>query len=153
MAVIVLTVAFVSGCSFSKNDELNQAALAGDQVRCEALLRRGAKVNGAGMHAMKPIMMAAQGGHVDTVRYLVSQGADVNAHNDSGSALMWAVDAGTEELTLFLLTQGSNASWSNALGRTALDLAGEQGRTNLVSLIETWSKRTRPDTAPNAPRR
>src|SRR5579871_2433366 len=92
-----------AGCALVKNDDLNRAALAGDRARCEILLGRAANVNGAGMHDMKPIMSAAKGGSLETTRLLLSKGADVNAHNDSGSALMWAVDSGNEELLSFLV--------------------------------------------------
>jgi ankyrin repeat protein len=139
-----------SGCHFIKSDELNQAALAGDRTRCEAILSKGANVNGAGMHDMKPIMSAARGGSLETVRFLASKGADVNAHNDSGSALMWAVGSGNEELLRFLLMRGADAGWTNALGRTAHDIAVEEGKTSLVSILETWPKRAEPNGAANA---
>src|SRR5690349_6435184 len=111
--IIALAAAIASGCSFVKNDDLNQAALVGDRSRCEALLKKGANVNGAGMHGMKPIMSAAKGGSLETTKYLVSNGADVNSHNDSGSTLMWAVDSGDQELLKFLLMNGADTSWTN----------------------------------------
>jgi ankyrin repeat protein len=150
VATIALAGALAFGCNFVENDDLNQAALAGDRSRCEALLKKGASVNGPGMHGMKPIMSAAKGGSVETTRYLISNGADVNAHNDSGSALMWAVDSGNEELLRLLLVRGADASWTNALGQTALDLAAEERKTNLVAVLQSWSKRAEPNAAPIA---
>ena len=97
---------------------------------------RGAKVNGPGMHGMKPIMSAAKGGSLETVRYLVSEGADVNAHNDSGSALMWAVDSRNEAVVRFLLTRGANPRWTNSLGDTAVDFARRKGLTNMTEILE-----------------
>ena len=128
-------VVVFDGCSFSKNDNLNQAALVGDRTRCESLLSNGAAVNGKGMHDMRPIMSAARGGHLETAMYLMSEGADVNAHNDSGSALMWAIDSGNEELVRFLLANGANARWTNALGRTAVDFAREKRASNMLQLL------------------
>jgi len=133
-----------SGCRFLKNDELNQAALAGDQARCEALLIKGASVNGAGMHDMKPIMSAAKSGSLETVRFLVSKGGDVNAHNASGSALMWAVESGNEELLRFLLMKGADATWTNALGLTARDFAAEKNSSAMVRILETWTTEAEP---------
>ena len=138
-----------SGCRFIKNDDLNQAALAGDRARCEALLTKGASVNGAGMHAMRPIMSAAKSGSLETVRFLVSKGADVNAHNDSGSALMWAVDSGNEELLRFLLMKGADAAWTNALGHTARDFAVEKKSSNMARILETWPTRAELNGAAN----
>ncbi|MEO5984304.1 MAG: ankyrin repeat domain-containing protein [Ferruginibacter sp.] len=128
------------GCRFIRNDELNQAAVAGNSKRTTELLSKGANVNGRGMHAMTPIMSAARGGHLKVVELLVAKGADVNSHNDSGSALMWAVDSGSEELVSYLLRSGVDAQWTNALGSSALDFAREQKKTNIVRLLEARRK-------------
>jgi len=146
--IILGTVALAGvlgfGCRFVRNDDLNQAALAGDKGRCETLLTKGANVNGSGMHDMKPIMSAAKSGNLDTVRFLVSKGGDVNAHNDSGSALMWAVDSGNEELLRFLLMMGADTGWTNALGLTARDFAAEQKSSNMVRILEAWPASAKP---------
>ena len=151
VATIALAGALASGCSLVRNDDLNQAALAGDRSRCAALLKKGANVNGAGMHGMKPIMSAAKGGNLETTGYLVSNGADVNSHNDSGSALMWAVDSGNEELLKFLLMKGADTSWTNADVQTVLDFAAKMRKTNLVAVLRTWPKRAEPNAPPKAP--
>ena len=119
---------------------MNQAALAGDFKRTTELLSNGANVNGRGMHAMTPIMSAARGGHIRVVEQLVTKGADINGHNDSGSTLMWAVGSGNEELVRYLLRSGADVRWTNALGITALDFAREQQKTNVVRLLEASRK-------------
>jgi ankyrin repeat protein len=133
---VVALALLAAGCAFVGNDNLNQAALAGDRARCEALLKKGADVNGAGMHDMKPLMSAAKGGNLETARYLVSKGADVNAHNGSGSALVWAVNSGNEELVRFLLVSGANPEWTNALGSTVVDFARQKGATNMIPILQ-----------------
>ena len=148
-SAIVAAGLFTAGCKFVTNDNLNQAALAGDRARCEALLRKGADVNGAGMHDMKPIMSGARGGNLETVRYLVSKGADVNAHTDSGSALMWAVDSGNEDLVRYLLVSGADAGWTNALGNTVVVFARQEGATNMIPILETRPLKAEPDGAAN----
>lgn len=135
-AAFVLLAMLGSGCSFIRNDDLNQAAFAGDQKNCEVLLSKGAIVHGAGMHGMRPIMSAAEGGNLETVRFLVAKGADVNAHNASGSALMWAVEADNAEMVRFLLLNGAESSWTNALGETALDFARRKQATEIIRLLE-----------------
>jgi ankyrin repeat protein len=146
---VAAAVTFGFGRNFVRNDNLNQAALAGDIHQCDNLLSKGANVNGAGTHAMKPIMSAAKDAHLETVKYLVSRGADVNAHNDSGSALMWAVDSGNEEIVQFLLLSGTNVRWTNALGETALDFARTKKANNMIRILETWPKKAEPDGAAN----
>lgn len=128
------------GYRFIRNDELNQAALAGNSKRTTELLSKGSDVNGRGMHGMTPIMSAARGGHLKVVELLVAQGADVNSHNDSGSVLMWAVDSGNDELLSYLLRSGADVGWTNALGSSALDFAREQKKTNVLRLLEARRK-------------
>ena len=148
-SAIVAAGLFTAGCTFVKNDNLNQAARAGDRARCQALLRKGAHVNGVGINDMKPIMSGARGGNLETVRYLVSKGADVNAHNDSGSALMWAVDSGNEELVRYLLVSGADAGWTNALGNTVVDFARRKGATNMIPILEKQALKAESDGAAN----
>ena len=137
--VIVLAIGW-AGCQFIRNDELNQAALAGNSKRTTELLRKGAYVNGRGMHGMTPIMSAARGGHLTIVEQLVEQGAEVNSHSESGSTLMWAMDSGNEELVSYLLRSGADIRWTNALGITAADFARKQNRTNVLRVLEAWEK-------------
>jgi len=100
---------FTAGCTLVKNDNLNQAALAGDRARGEVLLKSGADVNGGGMHDMKPIMSAAR---------------------------VWAVTSGNEELVRFLLANGADPGWTNSLGNTVLDFARQKGVTNMIPLLQ-----------------
>ena len=108
----------------------------------EAAKKKGVDVNATGMHAMKPIMSAAEGGDLETVKYLASKGADVNAHNNSGSALMWAIEADEPRIVEFLLMNGADPTWRNSLGRTALDLAMEKQAKGMIDLIEAALKKT-----------
>ena len=124
-----------SGCGFIRNDTLNQAARAGDEKRTVELLAQGADVNGRGMHAMKPLMSAAQGGQVGIEELLIARRADMNSHNDGGSVLMWAAGTANGELVGILLQHGVDFRWTNALGNTALEIALEQHRTNIVRLL------------------
>lgn len=135
MAVAAIAIG-VAGCGFIRNDALNQAALSGDAGRIRELLSQGADVNGRGMHAMTPVLSAARGGHLEVVQLLVEKGAAVNDHNDSGSALMWAVSSGNEDLVAYLLQNGADAKWTNSLGTTAVAIARGQKKTNLVNSVE-----------------
>ena len=143
-AVLAITITVITitraGLRFIRSDSLNQAARAGDFIRTSELLREGVAVNGQGMHAMTPIMCAAEGGHFEIVRLLIAHGADVNSHNASGSALMWAVDSGNAELVHYLLKCGADARWKNALQSTALDLAEDQSRTEISRILQTWNE-------------
>lgn len=53
------------------------------------------------------VHVAAQGGHVDVLRHLVSHGADINAREGCGgfAALHYAIQRGDERLGYFLLSE------------------------------------------------
>jgi ankyrin repeat protein len=125
-----------TGCRFVRTDNLNQAIAKGEIEVVRTAIARGADVNGRGMHAMTPLMKAAEAGRLDICELLVRHGADVNGHNDSGSVLMWAVASGDEEVVRFILKSGAAKSWSNALGGTAETIPRERGFTNIAALVK-----------------
>ncbi len=132
---VAVVVAVFSVSRFIRNDDLNATARSGDLEACRDLVSKGADVNGKGMHAMAPIMSAAKGGHPSVVDYLISAGADVNSHNDSGSALMWAIDSQNEQVIRSLLSHGANPNWRNHMGETALDHAIAKGLNRTEELL------------------
>ncbi len=129
------TLIAASGCQFIRVDDLNQAIVGGETEAVRKAIARGVNVNGRGMHAMTPLMKAAEAGRLDYCELLVKHGADVNGHNDSGSVLMWAVNSGKEELVRFILNSGAERSWSNTLGNTAESIARQRGFTNIASIV------------------
>ena len=57
------------------------------------------------------LMKAAGQGHIEVVRFLVGQGADLNIRNNQGqNALMFAAAGGHLAVVLFLIDSGANAS-------------------------------------------
>jgi ankyrin repeat protein len=136
---LVCAIAYF-GWAFIRSDNLNQAARAGDLERCREQIQAGSDVNGAGMHAMKPLMSACEAGSLEVAIYLVEHGADINSHNDSGSALMWAIHSKNIELVKYLLSQGADVSWKNVMGEDALVSAREVGDPSIIDLITKAKK-------------
>jgi ankyrin repeat protein len=125
-----------AGCRFFRSDNLNQAVVRGDYESVRNAIARGMDVNGRGMHAMTPLMKAAEVGRLDICKLLVQHGADANAHNESGSVLMWAVSSGNEELVHFIVKSGASKSWTNDMGQTAETMARQRGFTNIASIVK-----------------
>jgi len=66
---------------------LHLAAQKGHLSICELLVNRPhcANVNAKNQFSLTPLMYACIGGHIDIVRFLLRNGADVHARNDSGA--------------------------------------------------------------------
>ena len=67
---------------------LHHAARNGDLEIVEQLVGSGADVNGTSDHAHFPLYCAAGHGHVETTRYLVEQGADLQARLADGKTVV-----------------------------------------------------------------
>jgi ankyrin repeat protein len=67
---------------FRIDADLTEAASRGDSARVLSLLNKGAKVDGRDPQTTwTPLMWAARGGHVATIRVLAKRGANVNARS------------------------------------------------------------------------
>lgn len=135
-AFAICAILAVGGCGFIRSDNMNQAIRRGDIGAVRKALDTGVRVNGRGMHALMPLMVAAEFGRLDICRMLVERGADVNGHNDSSSVLMAAAGSQNEELVRFLLKAGAGRSWSNSIGQTAESQSRQRGSTNIAELVK-----------------
>ena len=75
-------------------------------------------------------------GNLEIVQYLVENGANINAKNDSGStALMIASYEGKFEVVEYLIEKGANVNAKNNDGLTALDCATIYFKNEISSLM------------------
>ena len=73
---------------------------------------------------------ASENGHLDVVRYLVSQGASVSADNDY--AIRWARQNGHLEVVKYLMEHGASIT---ACDNYAIKLASENGHLEVVKWL------------------
>jgi ankyrin repeat protein len=136
--VLVATV-FVWTFVLSPEALALRAAVKGDRTTLAALLQAGVspdtrdRVGGATL-----LMHAVRMGHLQTVLYLLDQGADVNARNHRGNtALFLAVEFRRVPIARELLLRRAKANLRNHAGQTALDrMRADQAFTLLVPLAE-----------------
>lgn len=82
------------------------------------------------------LMFAALEGKTETVKTLLSQGADVNAKDDAGrTALMFATINLHSETVKELLEHGAEVNVSDNDGMTALMLAASSGSADIVQTL------------------
>lgn len=73
------------------------------------------------------LMWASWEGHLNVVKYLISQGAGVNIQDDVGwMALMFASRNGHFKVVEYLVNQGANVNLQNKFGETAYDRASKE---------------------------
>lgn len=112
-----------------------QAAVDGSLHRIQLLHFAGASVNARGNCCM-PLYLAAGEGRLEVVRYLLDQGADVNAREQFGdTALIEAVFNGQLAAVKELLFRGADVNTIGD-GGTALDIATNRNHTAIVDLLK-----------------
>lgn len=109
-------------------------ALMGQTQRLKDLQARGGQINRVGW---SPLHYAASKGQVDTVRYLLSQKAIVNAPAPDGtSPLMMAALSGSRPVVDMLLQAGADPLMQNAQGLSAASWARSANHDQLADYLE-----------------
>ncbi|OGB83383.1 hypothetical protein A3F66_05890 [candidate division TM6 bacterium RIFCSPHIGHO2_12_FULL_32_22] len=138
-----IKILLISSAAFSlfsgPNEDLLDAAKAGDSAGVEAAIAAGANIDAADI-GYTALIVAAQNGHIDIVRLLLDKGAGINAVDiDGRTALILAVLNGRLDIVKLLLNRGANIDVSR-IGRTALIVARRLGYTEIVKIFEEASK-------------
>lgn len=122
---------------FVLQQELSQAAWAGDVERMKELLRSGANADAYAGEYIYPLDAAAASGHANAARLLLDNGADVNhQHGITGPPLLNAVYSGNVDTVELLLSRGADVHLQGD-GYTALRLAREKKNQEIVALLES----------------
>ncbi|TRY72087.1 hypothetical protein TCAL_12368 [Tigriopus californicus] len=80
--------------------------------------------------------IAAKQGRLDTVKFLIHEGAKINAMEKGGNTpLMLSATSGNPDVTNYLLDRGALADKENNKGETALMLAAKHGRLQTVKTL------------------
>ena len=100
------------------------------------MLDRGAKINAKTDGGIRPLTLAAQGGHAEIVRALLDKGAEVNAESKDGwPALSLAAANGHTDTVRALLDAGADVTAKAKNGGTALLVAASKGNSDIVELL------------------
>lgn len=125
------------------------AALKGQLEWAKTLVKRGALVNEPGWSALH---YAAAGPNEHLVRWLVEQGADVDARSDNGTTpLMMAAGYGGLSGADVLIAAGADVTLSNDHRMTAADFARRAGQDEMADKLDKLARArhpSRPSTSP-----
>lgn len=122
-------------------DELFQAATAGDLKRVESLVAGGANVNAKKSSGETPLMFAVAGAHLKVVRLLLDKGADPNATRKDGSTVLLTALTrgpmyGEAGIVGLLLDKGADANARLKDGSTPLFWAAVRGQAEAVKVLK-----------------
>ncbi|MBI3552211.1 MAG: ankyrin repeat domain-containing protein [Elusimicrobia bacterium] len=134
----LLAVAFAGliGCA----TPLQRAAQRGDQNRVRALLAAGARSDGVATSSdLTPLMLAAMRGHIEPIRLLLDNEANVNAQSPAGhTALYFAAVTGRTEVVKLLLERGADARAVDRRGKDAEAAALSRRHTDTAEVLRKW---------------
>jgi hypothetical protein len=121
----------VNAVSHNNETALARAVLGGHALTVDVLLKGGAKPNfGDGA----PLRYAAAFNHPEILKMILDRGADVNVKDSCGATAL--IDAIVHdvpaEITGILLSAGADAKVKSCEGKTAIRLAAEKGRPDIV---------------------
>jgi len=133
---VLLTFLFV-GCAMNKS--LHIPAGKGDLNKVKAEIDSGKDVNSKDIAGQTALIYASENGRLEVVKYLVENGADVNAksgRHGRGTALIYASAANRIIVMEYLLEHGADINaTSPGFNETALIWAAAQGHVKAVNLL------------------
>jgi len=138
---IILILAF--SCNYAlaqKGDKkLHVPASKGDLAAVKRAISKGTKVDKKDIAGQTALMYAAETGNLEIVKYLVEQGANINAvsgRKGRGTPLIYAAAANKVEIVEYLLKNGGDINATTPYqNETALIWAVASGHEKIVKLL------------------
>ncbi|KAH6955791.1 ankyrin repeat-containing domain protein [Ilyonectria sp. MPI-CAGE-AT-0026] len=132
---------------------LNKAAATGNFYKCTALLDIGIPIDAYGSHGLSSLQIAAEGGNLTLVQYLLDRGANVNLpayHHGGRTALQAAVSEDHSNVIDCLLDAGADvmAPAAKESGLTVLEAAAQAEEVIFKKLLALGAPVNRPNGEP-----
>lgn len=117
---------------------MHDLAREGDTLSAEVIMLAGGEIDFPDDEGRRPLHEAAFFGRIDMVKFLVQNGAVIDAplHPFGYTALYYAVQEGHHEIASWLLAQGARRDVTDRLsGQGLLHLAAARGDMQMVGLL------------------
>ena len=126
---------------------LFEACAEGDGVNVFLYADKGANVDAVNESGNRPLHVAAYGGYLDIVNFLLKRGADVNALGAAGNtAVLYAAKQNHSRVVKYLLDQQADPNCINEAGWAPLHLAAAKQPGNSETLRVLIAHNTTPST-------
>jgi len=137
VAMLLERGASVDLAALDKTTPLMAAASGSHDDVVRALLGAGADVRAVDQIDKTALIYAAAGGSAQATALLLDRGLDVNArYKHDLTVLMWAAGYGKLECIKLLLERGAEPNLRDDRGKTAADIAREQGYQDVAALLQ-----------------
>lgn len=136
--ILSATVCCTSLEEASDRASLVLAAKDGNLSMVQSLLEKGVSPNVRDSDGVPALMWAAEGDHIDIVRLLLDEGADVNAKKTKNgtTVLMETAEEGNTEVVKLLLDRGAKVNVKRTKdGITALMEAADKCHADIIKLL------------------
>ena len=86
-------------------------------------------------NGFSPLILACYRGNNEVAKFIITQGADINAKSDMGTALMACIVKGNNEIAQFLIANKADLNLVDSQGTTALMYAVQFKNTAIIKLL------------------
>ncbi len=135
----ILIATALQASDLTPGDRFAVAIEKGDLEAVQALVQGGSKADTLieyGEHKITPLMKACWDGEMDIAKYLIDQGANVNAADDQGAtSLSNAVNRDRPEFVQLLIDHGAKVNIKDVREFTPASQAAASGNVEIVKIL------------------